>query len=523
MLFADRVADLKQRGIQDASEVLNYMDQVKQSIADLRSVSDINTKLESLENNPIGLKTRIVERSNPDISGPKNLSIITFDTRAAKHQEQITELALNLTEDPFSIERTALLARSSVGNVARIIIAGVTHRDTVKVIPMRSPDSVNLIRAAGSDAGGRLRGKITRCLLTGRPVQLLGDELQLFRDIKMSRRLMFSELGLKLDNQAILRMRPGNSAVDMSTMYFEQIGDRNHFEMLRAIAHFAQSQPVFITAESPRPQFREWYRIFVEYRYHLDPRIVRGYGAAAIAVEEKTLHVRFPGASEKRAVTGFYFHQIKHIELAETVEDPIQWSTALYEIPEELSLALVKRQDQIPENPQIDRYLMQDGATAYLADNVLGPRGISLALLDPQRRSVNGGRPGAGMLKLYYGNVDYNQFPYMQDCFQPTRVFAALLKKIRDSQTAVHLAGQESQTAELLRIINDVALYLTEKTIDISFLFAQADVRAANTIQRKIQQAIKLCHPQTREYEFLSVVSTALTSALGGQLRQPAR
>ena len=134
MLFADRLKVLKERGIDNASDVLEYTDGSKQAIANASDFAEIGSVLGAVNADSTGLKTKIIQRANPAAGGKKNLTIITLDTRAAKNRELITDMALDQQSNILSIDRAALLARRKAP-IGESVHFGVTQGNTIKLIP----------------------------------------------------------------------------------------------------------------------------------------------------------------------------------------------------------------------------------------------------------------------------------------------------------------------------------------------------------------------------------------------------
>lgn len=518
MYFAERLTNLKDYGIDDASDILEYMDGVKNVLASGSNFIDINHALGTLNAGCSRLRTKIIERSSPSKSGPKNLTVVAFDTRASRNRELITAMALDLGADPFSVERTTQLACTRSSGSAKVII-GVTQGNTIKPIPVNlkvSPKNyARLRRGKPESVGGRLRIKINQALQTGRTVQLLKDELRMFRQIGSERRLALSDLGLKLDDQARLKLRTGDSVADIMSMYFNMIGIKEHIPMLRSIAYFARIEPVFITAESQRKDFREWHRTLSEYHYHSDPRILRGLSSAGIVMERTTLIITLPGESQAKPVTGFYFHVPWHSDAGEIEEGGMP---ELDDVPRALLLALARRSEQLPNDPEVCRYLLLDDTMPYLRENVLGPRGASLDGFKPHLYIHSQfGRPCLiTPVRLKYRATNHSSFSYMTHCFQPIKVTALLLKKVRETQNDNRMKRRIDDD-DLIRIINDVGLELSNGKINIMHLFPKPDNGRKLRLQTKLQMAANLCHFRTRESEFLNVAQTVLASVLASQ------
>ena len=512
MLFADRLKALKDRGIDNASDVLEYTDGSKQAIANASDFAEIGSVLSAVSVDSTGLKTKIIQRANPAVGGKKNLTIITLDTRAAKNRELITDMALDQKSNILSIDRAALLARRKAP-ISESVHVGVTQGNTIKLIPVRPQNDENWSRANSGAAGERLRSKIDQCLLAGQPAQLLTDEIQLFRHIATARKVALSEFGLKLDGGGKIKLRGGDGFSDLMGMYLDMLEIKEHSRIFRSLIHFARVEPVFVTPRSSREEFRQWYQILSEYHYHTDPRVLRGLASAGVIIERKTINLTFPGELVSKPTTGFYFHIPPSGQ-----QDEVLWTPGLEDVPIPLLVALAQRRNTVPDDPKVCKYLMIDGVLQYLWEHVLGPRGVSLGAFNPHLNIHT--RLGVPYfltpVRLEYGTIDYSHFPQMHGCFQPTRVVSHLLKKIRETQHNDRNLNRETNDADLVRIINDVALSLSGGKIDIAHVFSQPEVSRETHLQRKIHQAMAICHRDTCESEYLSVVKTALTSVLTG-------
>ena len=512
MLFAERLKALKDRGIDNASAILEYTDGAKQAIANASDFADISSALNAISVDSTGLKTKIIQRTNPTAADKKNLTIITLDTRAAKNRELITDMALDLNSNILSIDRAALLARKKAP-ASESVHVGVTQGNTIKLIPIRPQNDTNWLRANSGATGERLRSKIDQCLLAGRPAQLLTDEIDLFNNIATSRRLALSEFGLKLDGGGKIKMRSGDGFSDLLGMYLDMLEVKEHTKMFRSLAHFARVEPVFVTPRSSREEFRQWYQILSEYRYDSDPRVLRGLASAGVLVERKTLTLAFPGDLVAKPTPGFYFHVSPPEQ-----QNEVQFTPGLEDVPNPLLVALAQRHGTVPDDPAVCRYLMLDGVLQYLWENVLGPRGATFGPFRPQLNiHMRLGVPYfVTPVRLEYGAIDYSHFPQMYGCFQPTRVVSQLLKKIRESQHSDRRSNRDVGNADLVRIINDVALSLSGAKIDVAHVFNEPEVLKETHFQRKIDRAMAICHRDSCESEYLSVVKTALTNVLAG-------